>query len=133
MIADSSVWIGYLRGARDRETLYLKRSVEREEPIYLVAPVFQEVLQGANGVEQFARWDGVLGQLPLLVPDDTRAAARDAAALYVRCRAAGLTIRSPNDCLIAAIAIEFDLPLLQRDRDFTFIARVEPHLKLHLQ
>jgi len=133
VIADSSVWIGYLRGARDHETLYLKRSVEREEPIYLVAPVFQEVLQGANGVEQFARWDSVLGQLPLLVPDDARATARDAAALYVRCRIAGLTIRSPNDCLIAAIAIEFDLPLLQRDRDFVFIARVEPQLKLLLQ
>jgi predicted nucleic acid-binding protein len=40
-----------------------------------------------------------------------------AAELYVRCRLAGITPRSSNDCLIAVTAIEFDLPILHRDLD----------------
>jgi predicted nucleic acid-binding protein len=41
-------------------------------------------------------------------------------------------VRSANDCLIAACAIEANEPLLARDRDFAQIAQVEPKLKLIL-
>lgn len=34
------------------------------------------------------------------------------------------------DCVVAACALEADLPLLARDRDFSEICRIEP--KLHL-
>ena len=46
------------------------------------------------------------------------------------CRWQGLPVRSANDCLIAACAIEANEPLLARDRDFAQIARIEPRLKL---
>ncbi len=39
-----------------------------------------------------------------------------------------VTVRSPHDCLIAQIAIEHEVPLLQDDADFERIARVEPRL-----
>ena len=52
------------------------------------------------------------------------------ARLYVRCRWAGFTPRSGNDCLIACCAIEADEPLLHEDRDFCSIAEVEPALVL---
>ena len=35
----------------------------------------------------------------------------------------GITIRSGIDCLIAAIAIENDVPVWHRDRDFVEIAK----------
>ena len=47
----------------------------------------------------------------------------DAAVLFQRCRRAGDTVRSPNDCLIAAIALRMGVAVLHRDRDFDVIAR----------
>jgi predicted nucleic acid-binding protein len=52
-----------------------------------------------------------------------------AGAIYRACRRAGETVRRANDCLIAAIAIRHDLPLLHRDRDFDAIAR---HTRLRI-
>ena len=59
-----------------------------------------------------------------------RQLARNAAHLYARCRWAGLTPGSGNDCLIACCAIEARQPLLHEDQDFRLIARVEPALVL---
>lgn len=60
----------------------------------------------------------------------TRHTYAAAGALYARCRWAGITPRSPHDCLIAQTAIEHGLPLLHDDRDFERIADVEPGLRL---
>ena len=49
---------------------------------------------------------------------------------YARCRWQGLTIHSPNDCLIAACAIESDEPLLHADRAFLTLARIDNRLLL---
>ena len=54
----------------------------------------------------------------------------EASRLYASCRRAGKTPRSSNDCLIARIAVEHDLHLLEDDRDFEAIATVEKGLKL---
>jgi predicted nucleic acid-binding protein len=48
------------------------------------------------------------------------------ARLYARCRRAGFTPRSGNDCLIACCAIAAGEPLLHEDRDFRSIAELEP-------
>ncbi len=47
-----------------------------------------------------------------------------AAEIFFDSRRRGLTIRNSIDCLIAQIAIEHGVPLLQNDRDFAAIARV---------
>ncbi|MFZ4396721.1 MAG: PIN domain-containing protein [Kiritimatiellia bacterium] len=41
-----------------------------------------------------------------------------AAELCRTLRRKGVTIRNAVDCMIAAVAIEHDIPLLQNDRDF---------------
>ncbi|TLY75301.1 MAG: PIN domain nuclease [Gammaproteobacteria bacterium] len=64
----------------------------------------------------------------MLVEPDARTAARAAAHLYARCRWAGVTPRSADDCLIAVHAIDGRMPLLHRDRDFVLIAGIEPKL-----
>src|ERR1700729_479293 len=130
MLVDSSVWIAYLRGDNLVEVALLFEALERGEPGWLAPPILQEVLQGADSPDRFARWDRALGELPLVNLPDTREAARSAAHLYARCRWAGVTPRSANDCLIAAHAIFAGIPLLHRDRDFDLIAGVEPKLML---
>ena len=47
----------------------------------------------------------------------------DAASLFRRCRSEGETVRRLIDCLIAAVAIRADVPVLHRDRDFDVLAR----------
>ena len=49
--------------------------------------------------------------------------AEEAAKIYRVLRVKGITIRKPNDCLIAAYAINNNAYLLQDDRDFTYIAQ----------
>ena len=129
MLVDSSVWIAYLRGDNLVEVILLTEALEQGAPVWLAPPILQEVLQGADSPDRFSRWDRVLGELPMVVPDP-REAARSAAHLYARCRWAGVTPRSANDCLIATHAILGRMPLLHRDRDFDLIAGVEPKLVL---
>ena len=47
-----------------------------------------------------------------------------AAQLYRSARSRGLTVRSSIDCLIAAVALRTDIPVLARDRDFEALAEV---------
>jgi predicted nucleic acid-binding protein len=125
MLVDSSVWIDYLRGGLTPETLVLKASLERGDPIWLAPPILQEVLQGADSQQRFKAWDAALGELPMVQDADLRGLTRAAALLYARCRWQGFTPRSANDCLIAAYAIRARLPLLHRDRDFDQIGKIE--------
>lgn len=92
--------------------------------------VLLEVLRGASSPRHFLRLERVFVTLPRFVPADSRQLARNAALLYARCRWAGFTPRSGNDCLIACCAIEAGLPLLHADEDFRRIALVEPALEL---
>ncbi len=130
MIVDSSVWIAYLRGDDVLEVGLLIDALDHGQPLWLTPPILQEVLQGADSPDRFNRWDRVLGELPMVIAPDPREAARAAAHLYARCRWAGVTIRSANDCLIATYAILSAIPLLHRDRDFNLIAKVEPKFML---
>ena len=44
--------------------------------------------------------------------------------LYRQARVSELTVRKHIDCLIAAVAISHDVPLLHADRDFDALATV---------
>jgi predicted nucleic acid-binding protein len=130
MLVDSSIWIPFLRGAETPGVPLLIAALKRRDAVWVAPPILQEVLQGADNAERFARWDRVLGELPMLTEPDPRATVRNAALLYARCRWAGITPRSANDCLIAVHALSHGVPLLQNDRDFAAIARIEPALVL---
>jgi predicted nucleic acid-binding protein len=132
MIADSSAWIEYLRATGSAAHLHLKQALSRSEPVLMLDVVYQEVLQGAGGVAQFIQLQALLDSAPAWTPLDSRETARQAAMLYARCRWRGITIRSPNDCLIAACSIEAGEPLLHADQDFERIAAIESRLRFVL-
>lgn len=121
MIADSSVWIDFARDIDTPQVAVLERTITDRTAMTTDA-VRLEVLSGDTHVERLsAALDGCedVMQLP-------RVDVEDAAHIYRVCRRAGDAIRSLNDCLIAAIAIRNDVPILHRDRDYDAIARHFP-------
>jgi len=120
VLIDTSAWIDYLRDAESPQADAVERALDDDE-VGVTDAVVLEVLAGVvpssfERHQALLRRGVVLRQRPWI---DVTAAAE----LYQMCRRAGETIRSLNDCLIAAIAIRHDVPVLHRDRDFDAIAR----------
>jgi hypothetical protein len=120
-LIDTSIWVAWFRKTRimpDR----------REFRFFCTcAPIAQEVLQGRR--ELVARlsldgllWDSLMSlqRLSDPVPFDLYL---EAAEIHRLGRRKGVTIRSSNDCLIAAIAIANRVPVWHHGRDFDSIAR----------
>ena len=118
-----------LRGRASGVAQRLEQALRQAESLLMPDAVYQEILQGASNAQHFIKLQAQLDMVPVFIPEDSHETARQAAMLYARCRWAGLTIRSPNDCLIAACAIEADQPLLHADRDFERIAKIDPRLR----
>jgi len=130
MIVDTSAWIEFLRASDSAVDRRLRRALRDAEEVWVPEVVYREVLQGASNLSSFYELQELLDSMPAYVSADPWEMSRNAALLYARCRWQGFTVRSPNDCLIAACAIEADQPLLAQDRDFAAIARIEPKLQL---
>ena len=118
ILVDTSVWIGLLNGP-------LRRGVSADDlaGFLICGPTAQEVLQGLRPVPASRAFRQAFLALtrvgdPLSLP--TFLAAVD---IYREGRMKGITIRSATDCLIAAIAIENDVPVWHHDRDFDAIAK----------
>ncbi len=127
MLIDTGVWIDWLRGVNSDATTQVDTALG--EGIAWLAPVIlQELLQGARSENEFATLQREFADQPMLMP--TLETFVLAGKLYARGRWQGVTIRSPHDCLISALAVEYDVPLLTIDRDFHAIAQMEPRLRL---
>jgi hypothetical protein len=86
-------------------------------------PVVQEVFEGLREHPWARAFREAFLALPLLsdpLPVETFLAA---AEIYRQGRRKGYTIRSSTDCLIAAIALDHNMPVWHKDRDFETIAR----------
>jgi len=121
VIADTSVWVDFLRGVRaphcDRLALLLD-----DQSIALCDRVLQEVLQGVRNDREFRLLSTRLLALPcfnLGGHELALAAARN----YRRMRRLGVTPRSATDILIATFCVEEGHELLHNDRDFDFMAK----------
>ncbi len=130
VLVDSSVWIDHFRN-RDTPAAVLLARWLAEEPDRVVVNhiVSCELLRGMRSEAAAATLQAHLDRLPQ-ADAITDADWLASAAIYRRCRGAGLTIRSPMDCLIAAQAMRLKLPLLAIDRDFHAIAALHT-LVLH--
>jgi predicted nucleic acid-binding protein len=129
LLLDSSVWIDLHRARATPATVYVEAREEHEE-IATTGIVFQEVLQGIRDDAEFAYMRHVLWSTLILEPREL-STYEVAAQLHRRARAAGITVRKPNDCLIAALALEHGALLVHNDRDFLALAQVEPSLLVY--
>jgi len=124
ILIDTSAWIDFFRGAPSRENALLKDCLNRREHIFIAGVIAQEILQGIRDDSQY---HAIREFLFFLSKIDTQFSDYvDAANIYRDLRRRGATIRSPVDCLIAALAIRHRLFLLHKDCDFAAIARHYP-------
>lgn len=118
---DSSAWIDFLRGAKGGQRERVRQLISSSDDV-TTDPVILEVVGGGRSSAEVETLVGLLGHAEY-VAQVPHADVFEAVELYQTCRAAGETIRALNDCLIAAIALRADLPVLHNDRDFDVLAR----------
>lgn len=126
ILADSSAWIDLDRATGSVADRELTRAIASDPgAVAVTEPILMEVLAGARSEADAQRLRNMLTSLAW-IPCDAVADFEGAARVYRQCRAAGVTPRSLDDCLIATVALRTDAELLTADRDFEEIARVVP-------
>jgi predicted nucleic acid-binding protein len=119
VLVDTSAWL-------------LKRSVDalfalaNDEVLAICPPILQELLQGAWDDGRMNRVTRIADNSEMIDSPVPLARFETAGNIFRIARGKSVTIRSSNDCLIAAIAMHHDLLLLHGDRDFDQIARFFP-------
>ena len=117
---DTSAWIDFRKNVTSALTNQLDEDLQ--DNLVCICPIIiQEVLQGIREDADFEALKEDFKALKILQLEATEVAVA-AAQLYRQLRKKGVTIRKPNDCLIAAYALHFDLELCHNDVDFDQIA-----------
>jgi predicted nucleic acid-binding protein len=124
ILVDTSVLIGFFQRHENPSVLKFREILTREIPFGITAQILQEILQGTKTQNDFDRSKAYLETQVFHYPRDPIGSYAQAAQLYRQCRQNGVTPRSTIDCLIAQIAIENNLALLHRDRDFDSMAKI---------
>lgn len=127
-LLDSSAWVEFLRGTGSLVHLQVRGLIEEGSELVTVGPVAMEVLAGSRNLGDREAIVALLASCRGLSLDETLD-WEAAAGIYLNCRGAGVTPRKMVDCLIAAMAIRCDVPVLAQDRDYALIAEHTP-LKL---
>lgn len=123
ILVDTSVWIEVLRDRAGRVIAAFERALDGDEAV--LARFHQlELLQGARDEREWGLLREYLDAQDYL--ECSPASWADAARIFYELRKRGKTVRSPIDCCIAQIALDHDVLLLHRDRDFEIISEVRP-------
>jgi predicted nucleic acid-binding protein len=116
VLVDTTVWVDFFSGRNTAQVLALERLLKDGTDICVCGVILTEVLQGIRSdtdyAETLTRFEAFLF-LPM-----SRDTFVKAASLYRTLRRQGISIRKPIDCMIAAVALEHNVPLLHKDRDF---------------
>lgn len=120
ILVDTSVWVNVFKGIETKATIYL-RDKSDSFSIATCPVVVQEVLQGIIHDKDYNLVGNKLSNMVML-PSNGYHYAFEAANLYRQLRKKGVTIRKPNDCLIAIYCINNNISILHDDKDFSNIA-----------
>lgn len=119
ILIDSSAWIEFLRDTGSPVCDEVDRLLAAE--IATCDAVRMEVLAGARDDAHLHDLRRLLARTTVLPtgPVDYETAA----LLYRTCRHRGETVRKLVDCLIGAVALRHEVPVLHADTDFDVLAR----------
>lgn len=124
VFVDTSVWIDFFREAPTSKVNCLEQLLNDEIDVFTTGIILQELLNGIKHKGQRSAVKDAMMRYVLIMPSFNTHI--QAAEIFDGCRKKGITIRSPIDCLIAALALEYDLPILENDRDFLSISKIFP-------
>ena len=126
-LVDASAWIEFLRGTGSDANARLRSMLASDRELATSDPVMLELLVGTRSARQAKRIRSTLAGCRHLAfqPEDWS----ETASIYLRCRRGGTPPRSLLDCMLAAVAIRADVPVLAEDRDFE---RIAAHVPLQL-
>lgn len=116
LLADTSVWVDYLRGSRGKGAEALDRALGHHS-ILLGDLVLVEILRGVPDEKTAHLVKSALDQFDT-VELGGKAIAVAAAEHYRLLRSKGVTVRGTVDLLIGTWCIAHDIPLLHADRDY---------------
>jgi len=119
IIVDTSAWIEFLRDTGSKVCNSVDDLLGAD--LAICDAISMEVLAGARNEAHLAQLRGLLARATLVTI--TAEDYDHAAALYRTCRRNGETVRKLIDCLIAAVAIRSNAPVLHADSDFATLAR----------
>ncbi|ULQ58480.1 PIN domain nuclease [Brucepastera parasyntrophica] len=131
ILVDTSVLIGYFKGAPGLPYKKFDNIIENNIPFGINNVIYQEVLQGSRTEKEFDTLKEYLRTVLFYDVRDGNHSYEEAAYMYYKCRKAGVTVRSSVDLIIARTAIENNLYLLHDDNDFIHIAKVIKDLRLY--
>lgn len=123
ILADTSAWVEFDRATGSAVDRRLTKLIRTEGPLAVTEPVIMEVVAGARSDASEADLRRLLLRFDLLRFDPV-ADFDAAAAIYRRCRRAGVTPRGLIDCMIASVARRHGATLLAADADLGRVARV---------
>jgi predicted nucleic acid-binding protein len=131
ILVDTSVLIGYFRGAAGEPYDKMNYLIDNNIPYGICNYVYQELLQGAANIRDYDTLKEYLSTLPFYDLTRGKESFEDAAFMYMNCRKRGITVRSTIDLLIAQIAIDNNLYLFHNDNDYTNISKLYKNLKIY--
>ena len=125
-LIDTSAWIEFLRKTGSDTNVEMRNVLTRRH--HICDAVTMEILSGARDDANAQSLKKLLSRATVIEtkPIDYQ----NAASIYRACRQVGITVRTQIDCLIAAIAIRTNTPLLHQDADFIAISQIT-NLKMH--
>lgn len=116
ILVDSSVWIDYFNGVKNRQTEFLYHEIGNTN--FAVGDlIYGEVMQGFRSDKDYKIAYNFFEELPMLFLLGKESALASAQN-YRFLRKKGITIRKTIDCYIATYCIIKNIPLLHSDRDF---------------
>lgn len=116
VLVDTTVWIDFFSANHKPHVEALEKLIADREDICLCGVILTEILQGIRDDAEFKKTRDLLANLVFL-PMPYFLYLRSA-EIYRALRRKGITIRKSVDCMIAAVAIEHETPLLHNDNDF---------------
>lgn len=124
ILVDTSAWIEYFRATGSAAALEVRRLLSDEpDEVVTCEPIAMEILAGASDEQTHRKLERLVNGLSSLEVE-TASDFRSAADIYRAARRTGQTIRSINDCLIAAVALRHQARVAHRDADFDVIEAI---------
>jgi Predicted nucleic acid-binding protein, contains PIN domain len=120
VLVDTSVWVDFFNGHQSPQAETLARLIREEADLVACGLIVSEVLQGLRQAKSLLTIERHFRDMDWLSPKEPDTYV-EAADLFRRLRARGITIRSTIDCVIAKLAAEHDALILAKDRDLTLI------------